>query len=262
MYLRRFLSRLGRGVRALIAPSSNEHDAFAILSRVARHLLPRYRLPSPAVDWLDDQSFLDYQRTFSVSPASAHRHLTLRNLMRLVRDVEGDTAECGVYHGASSSLILAANERDAPKRMHHIFDSFEGLSTPGAEDGSYWSTGDLSASTVQVRVNLGDRRYRLYPGWIPDRFPEVDGEVFCFVHIDVDLYQPTLDALNFFYPRLSVGGVIVCDDFGSSRCPGATRACDDFADEQRLPGFVGLPAGGGLHHPTLSCCPSWHEADR
>lgn len=246
MRLSRPLGLFLRAVRVLIAPKSSEQDAFAVLSRVARYLVPRYRLPSPNVDWLDDPSFLAYQRTFSVSPASAHRHFALQNLVKSVRDVEGDTAECGVYRGASSSLILAANERDAPLRTHHIFDSFEGLSSPDSTDGGYWSAGHLSAPLEEVRRNLADRRYRLYPGWIPDRFNEVADEVFCFVHIDVDLYQPTTESLRFFYPRLSVGGVILCDDYGSSRCPGATRACDEFAAEHQLTGFVGLPAGGGF----------------
>ncbi|HXF53348.1 MAG TPA: TylF/MycF/NovP-related O-methyltransferase [Hyphomicrobiaceae bacterium] len=51
---------------------------------------------------------------------------------------------------------------------------------------------------------------------------------FAVVHIDVDLYQPTRDSLAFFYSRMSPGGFIVCDDYGSALCPGAKRACDEF----------------------------------
>jgi hypothetical protein len=84
-----------------------------------------------------------------------------------------------------------------------------------------------------------------YPGWIPDRFPEVDDRCFSFVHIDVDLYQPTLDSLEFFYPRLSTGGIIVLDDYGFGTCPGATAAVDSFMRDKAEP-IVNLSAGGAF----------------
>jgi O-methyltransferase len=39
-------------------------------------------------------------------------------------------------------------------------------------------------------------------GWIPDVFSAAEAETFCFVHIDVDLYEPTLESMRFFYPRM------------------------------------------------------------
>jgi predicted O-methyltransferase YrrM len=65
-------------------------------------------------------------------------------------------------------------------------------------------------------------------GWIPERFDIVSDKTFSIVHIDVDLYQPTRDALEFFYPRLNPGGLMICDDYGSVACPGAKKAVDDF----------------------------------
>jgi O-methyltransferase len=59
----------------------------------------------------------------------------------------------------------------------------------------------------------------LYKGWIPSRFIEVEDRQFSFVHIDVDLYEPILDSLNFF-PKLVKGGVIVFDDYGITQFPG------------------------------------------
>jgi hypothetical protein len=48
------------------------------------------------------------------------------------------------------------------------------------------------------------------------------------LHVDVDLYKPTLQSLEFFWPRIAVGGVVVCDDYGFTTCPGARRAMDNF----------------------------------
>ena len=55
--------------------------------------------------------------------------------------------------------------------------------------------------------------YDLYKGWIPERFNEVSNQEFIFVHLDVDLYQPTLDSLDFFYSKLKKNGVIIVDDY-------------------------------------------------
>jgi len=256
MRLTRVPNAMLRYLKAFAFPRQNEKDAISLLKHLARRLAPRYCLPSYALDWLDEDSWRAHQRRFSVSSATLNRHYTLYGLTRLVRYLEGDTAECGVYRGASSSLILAANARDAPERVHHMFDSFAGLSTPTAADGDFWSAGDLGADMDLVERELGPGKYRLYSGWIPGRFDEVSNRAFCFVHVDVDLYEPTIEALRFFYPRLATGGVLVCDDYGSTRCPGATRACDEFASEQGESGFVGLPVGGGfmIRSQTGSTC--------
>ena len=75
------------------------------------------------------------------------------------------------------------------------------------------------------------------------RIPEVESKKFAFVHVDVDLYQPTLDSLKFFYPRLLPGGVIVVDDYGYSVFPGAKRAVDEFLRGTDCSVFYETPMG-------------------
>ncbi|HSD42676.1 MAG TPA: TylF/MycF/NovP-related O-methyltransferase [Burkholderiales bacterium] len=62
------------------------------------------------------------------------------------------------------------------------------------------------------------------------------------MHLDVDLYAPTRACLEYFLPRLVSGGVVVCDDYGSSAFPGAARAWDEVCGDGALP-FVELPTG-------------------
>jgi len=85
----------------------------------------------------------------------------------------------------------------------------------------------------------------LLAGWIPERFPAVADRRFAFVHIDVDLYEPTRDSLAFFYPRMSAGGIVVCDDYGFTSCPGATRAVDEYLAD-RPEKMIALSCGGGF----------------
>jgi len=168
-------------------------------------------------------------------------------LTRLIEGVPGDTAECGVFEGAGSWLICAANRNGKKKRKHHLFDSFEGLSAPEEADGAYWTKGDLTAGEEVVRTKLKpfEDMIVFHKGWIPDRFPDIEDKKFAFVHVDVDLRQPTYDSLEFFYPRLSPGGVLVCDDYFCTTCPGATEAIDSFlADKPEK--MIPLDAGGGF----------------
>jgi hypothetical protein len=62
------------------------------------------------------------------------------------------------------------------------------------------------------------------------------------VHLDVDLYEPTLACLEYFYSRLAAGGVIICDDYGAPLFPGARRAWDEFCARHDVP-FIVLDTG-------------------
>ena len=75
---------------------------------------------------------------------------------------------------------------------------------------------------------------KTYKGWIPERFAEVKNLKFSFVHIDVDLYEPTTQTLEFFFPRLVNGGFIVCDDYNSLDFNGARKAWDNFFSKNKV----------------------------
>lgn len=209
---------------------------------IADRLIPDYRLTWHQLDWWRDAAFNDYLDRFGErSGFNTHRKWTLSQLLRLVEEVEGDTAECGVFEGASSWLICRLG------RTHHLFDSFKGLSNPLPEDGSYWMSGLLAAGKDIVSTNLKPFADQLvfHKGWIPDRFTDVHDCRFAFVHIDVDLYQPTLASIAFFYPRLIQGAILLCDDYAFGSCPGATKAINEYlADKPEK--MILLDAGGGF----------------
>lgn len=160
---------------------------------------------------------------------NAGRRWMIYQLLRLTEKVPGDTAECGVYLAASSYLICSFIAQSALPKTHHLFDSFEGLSAPISQDGSHWLPNDLKVDLGEVTQRLSPfKNVLFYKGWIPERFSEVADRRFSFLHIDVDLYEPTRDSIAFFYPRMNAGAVIVCDDYGQTPCPGATKAIDEY----------------------------------
>ena len=96
-----------------------------------------------------------------------------------------------------------------------------------------------------ARALEGHEAVRLLKGWIPERFAEVADRRFAFVHVDVDLLAPTRDSVSFFYPRLNDGGILLCDDYGFTSCPGATRAIDDYLTDKPEK-MIALSGGGGF----------------
>jgi hypothetical protein len=218
---------------------------FYLLRKIAGLLLPEYRFKWPQMAWWDDVAFNDYLSKFQeLDGNNSDRRYLVSQLLRLTVAVAGDTAEVGVFQGAMSWLILRAN---GGQRQHHLFDSFEGLSNPNPVDGDHWAPGALACSEDAVHRNLAEfsGHFKSYKGWVPERFHEVEERRFSFVHIDVDLYEPTHASLAFFYPRMSPGGIIVCDDYNFTSCPGASRAVDDFLADMPEK-MIGLSAGGGF----------------
>lgn len=235
-----------------LSPSKRYEMRYHALYRLTKMF--GFRMYMMGTTWFNDQEFF---RIWSESQFyDGHieniedRKFALYQIIKAVSYVQGDTVECGVYKGASSYLILEAIEKLG--KTHHAFDSFEGLSEPTSEDKVYskktfkWHKHSLHVSESEVRANLGRfKNMRIYKGWIPERFSEITDKKFCFVHIDVDLYQPTYNSLAFFYHRMSPGGIILCDDYGFDSCPGAKRACDKFltGKKERL---IHLPTGQGM----------------
>ena len=222
-----------------------------LLRRLSSLFLPEYRFFKwPQMTWWQSKQFSDYLRRFGEEYGyNADRRWMVSQLLRLVDTVPGDTAEVGCYRGAMSWLICQANDkvRDQYDRFHHIFDSFEGLSTPGSKDGDHWKEGALCCGENLLRAMLSDFIDNLYTykGWVPERFNEIGSLSFAFVHIDVDLYLPTLRSLEFFYPRLSPGAILVCDDYGFTSCPGATIACNEYLKD-KPEAMIQLADGGGF----------------
>lgn len=246
------LKHLLRLLWGVTRPPRDPLERFKLLVALTGRLVPHYKLDWPHIDWWQDAEFNAFLARFKEDKTyNASRKFMVSQLVQLVDDVPGDTCECGVYLGASSYLICRrnqlVNQEMHSSRVHHIFDSFEGISTPTeADDTKHWQAGMLACGEEVVRMNLQEfEQVEYHPGWIPDKFHEVDMRTFCFVHVDVDLYQPTRDSLDFFYPRMNTGAILLCDDYGFDICPGATKACNEFLQD-KLEKMLSLPGGGGF----------------
>lgn len=240
------INQIASGVKAFAEQRGFEgSQSYELFYEIGRKLLPRFAINEDARIILDDQQFLEYFEKFAENNyKSFERRWNLKEFLKLVRNVDGDLAECGTYKGAAAFLFCTfAQEHN---REVHLFDSFQGLSEPGANDGVFWQKGNLSASEQLVHDTLnGFSCFKTYPGWIPSTFPNVSDRLFAFLHVDVDLEQPTYDTLEFFYPRLNKGAVVILDDHGFRTCPGARKAALEFMRDKPEQ-ILDLSTGQGL----------------
>jgi hypothetical protein len=243
-------ARIGRAIRWLLTGTPAQRRRVRHeLARMAAALFGDFPISDDHKSWRDDLEFrADYRRLSPGNPYSEDRKWTLREFARMTNSLPGDIAECGCYEGTSAYFMAQVSSHG----QIHLFDSFEGVSEPDGrdrpdrEDVIGWNKGDLGAVERKLQANLaGFVGIQSYRGWIPTRFDAVAGQQFRLVHIDVDLYQPTWDSLEFFFPRLVEGGYLVMDDYGFNTCPGARKAADDFAARHQLQ-ILHLPTGQGV----------------
>ena len=165
-----------------------------------------------------------------------------------------DFVECGCWKGHSAYIISKLINESGKKINFHIFDSFEGLSEATTKDESFYLKDSKEKNRIYkyfasseniIKDVLKDFNFiKIYKGWIPNRFGEIKDEKFSFIHIDVDLFEPTFESLKFFYPRLKKGGIIVCDDYNFTDFPGAKKAWDEYFKDKSFSIFYQIPFGG------------------
>jgi hypothetical protein len=134
----------------------------------------------------------------------------------------GDIAEVGVYRGGSARLISEVKG----SRALHLFDTFAGLPKQGEVDSKF-RAGGFASSLDEVRKYLEPfPNVHFHQGLFPDSAQGLESLAFSFVHLDVDLYQSTVSGLEWFYPRLNRGAVLISHDYSDAE--GVRRAFDEF----------------------------------
>jgi O-methyltransferase len=155
----------------------------------------------------------------------------LYTAVRATQSIPGELAELGVYRGGSARLISHANTARKPL---HLFDLFGDFPKPRAgEDQPGLAEGIISTDLERVRRYLSSCPEVVYHvGMFPGSAQESGGTLWSFVHLDCDLYDSTLQGLEFFYPRLNAGGVLLSHDYQFS---GVRKAFDQYMKDKPEP---------------------------
>ncbi len=182
--------------------------------------------------WLVDDEFK--------AVAATVRHATLLDEMRLyelwqladqVGHLSGDAIEVGCWRGGAGVMIAKRIAARRPEATMFLCDTFTGVVKAGAEDSIYrgGEHGDADyAAVMEVAGRVGASNVDVLTGVFPDETGDrVEDRDFKFAHIDVDVYEGARDSFQWLLPRLSVGGIVVFDDYGST----ATDGIRSFVDQ-------------------------------
>lgn len=148
------------------------------------------------------------------------------NLIKQVSNIYGDVVEVGVYKGGSAEVIC----ENVVNKQIYLFDTFSGIPFSNEFD-NFHKQGDFSdTSFTFVERKLSKyNNVKIFQGIFPEKNSDIISEnKFSFVHLDIDVYESYMQCLTFFYKRMSIGGIILFDDYNSNSCLGAKKAVDTF----------------------------------
>lgn len=145
-------------------------------------------------------------------------------------------AEVGSYRGGSAYFLASAFKALTGDEFPlHVFDTFEGHparivpeADPFHKQGMF---GDTDYEAVKSYLSPF-ARLELHRGEFSESVKSLPDMAFGLAHIDVDIYEPTLDCLRYFGARLPPGGVMVVDDYGAPKCRGVYQAVTEYLQEE------------------------------
>lgn len=165
----------------------------------------------------------------------AHLRLLAKEINQ--RNLLGAVAELGVYQGAFAAEI----NRLFPERPLYLFDTFEGFAASdlAIEKATLRDAApikrdfhDTSAEEVLRRLPHPEKAI-LCKGHFPETLPN-DLPSLAFVSLDADLYEPTLQGLKAFWPKLVPGAILLIHDYNSTQFQGVKKAVDFFCEQEHL----------------------------
>jgi len=206
----------------------------AIIEKHSRYgiITQNYKMQSKEINFYNYPDYLlkglDYARLTTVE-------LLARQIKE--KNIQGAVAELGVYKGDFSKFLSEI----FTSREIYLFDTFEGFDDLdlkveyefGYSKAKKERFLDTNENLVREKV-LDSNRLKIIKGYFPKSIQSLEDTTYSFVSIDVDLYQPTIAGLTYFYERLAPGGFIIVHDYNLEYYSGVKKAVDEFALLQKV----------------------------
>lgn len=249
-----------------IAPAPPTEAELASAKEIIANLAAKYGDRAPKIEPITVCRVIQASRPVAHTLADRAQVDNVHDLIERILEakVPGDFIEAGVYRGGITILmrgILKAHE--VTDRRVFAADSFMGLPVPTKVEDAiahevlrfadhFRVSADEVRATFQ-RYGLLDDQVVLLEGWFRDTLPNAPIEKLALMRLDGDYYESTLEAITALYPKLSVGGFIIVDDYGMP--VGCKQAIDEYRERHgirtpMLPVVArGLPTSSGA--PTV-----------
>jgi O-methyltransferase len=243
-----------------------------MIKRIAKGALRRMGYALVNVPQFDDNFPQDFEpefkpiyravHPFTMTPLQAVHAMYLATKYVVDAGIAGDVVECGVWRGGSAMTgALTLKARGDIGRKLFLYDTYEGMVRPTEKDvfiydgvpaiDTYNSAAPGSwcyASLEDVQRNMGSTGYpadRLVyvKGKVEETIPGVLPGTIALLRLDTDWYDSTYHELVHMFPRLSPGGVLIIDDYGS--WSGAREATDKYFAENDVHMLMNRLDNGG-----------------
>lgn len=164
----------------------------------------------------------------------------------------GDLVECGVHTGSLSLAICKYIDFNSTGKAFYLFDTFTGIPDDQmADEEKPYRTEENRMYYAQDAYETALRNFEPYPevrlvrGRVPDTLATVEISAVSYLSLDMNIAAPEVAALEFFWPKLSVGAIVLLDDYGWTHYRPQKVALDKFAAKQDVE-IATLPTGQGL----------------
>lgn len=164
----------------------------------------------------------------------------------------GDLVECGVHTGSLSLAICKYIDFNSTGKGFYLFDTFAGIPHEQmAEEERPFRIEENQMYYAHDSFETAQKNFEPYPkvrlirGRVPDTLATVEIVAVSYLSLDMNIAAPEVAALEFFWPKLSVGAIVLLDDYGWTHYRPQKVALDKFAAKQDVE-IATLPTGQGL----------------
>ena len=202
-------------------------------STISHHRILPFSTLAP---WLDDKDFIEiYEKVKQNTLVDIYRCYELWYLAKQLSNTQGSILEVGVWRGGTGAILAKAAEPNGKKVF--LADTFEGVVKAGSKDTA--SVGGEHADTSEAVVkdlmqSLLLTNYSILTGIFPEETSHLVEAPIAMLHCDVDVYSSARDVVEWCLSRLTLGGIIVFDDYGFLGCEGITVYCQELQERRDL----------------------------
>lgn len=229
--IKKIAQKLGFDIIRYQAKEIYSADVPASLIEVYKKVKP-YTMTSP-------------ERVFSLCEAVKYIH---------EKNIEGDIVECGVWKGGSMMAVAETLLRSGDtSRNLYLFDTFEGMAPPTdkdvdiagvtaeslleqsdkMKDDSVWCRATLEMVKSAVNsIGYPGEKIHFVKGMVEQTIPLNAPDKIALLRLDTDWYESTKHEMEHLFPRLSIGGVLIIDDYGHWQ--GARKAVDEYLERNKI----------------------------
>lgn len=181
---------------------------------------------------------------FTITTRQINNIIYQHEMFEKASNIEGAIVECGIGKGRTFLYLTTFTAQEGKQRRVWGFDSFEGFPEPSTEDMTArqpkrgeWggvSPEDIVhlLKTAGVPEEFVDERVRLVKGFVENTLSQYDGKPIALLHIDLDLYEAYRVSLERLVPFVAKNGLVLFDEYGHGRWPGATKAVDEYLKDK------------------------------